>query len=141
MGRPNILIIANRRSGTGSGVDLEAIATRVLPHAAAQFTIVYTGRMIATDPLAPTMQPELSPIFMTGKVRIADKPEMGLETGLGKGFAQASNTACNATRLGITVRAFKAEDVKLRVDRGTLNCRRPLHIRPRIVYWFQSFQN
>jgi hypothetical protein len=86
--------------------------------------------MIATDPLAPTMQPELSPIFMTGKVRIADKPQMGLETGLGKGFAQASNTACNATRLGIAVRAFKAEDVKLRVEPGTLYCDSALHLYP-----------
>jgi YegS/Rv2252/BmrU family lipid kinase len=42
MPRHNILIIANRRSGTGSADSLEKIATQVLQHAGAKFTLVFT---------------------------------------------------------------------------------------------------
>ncbi|MDV3308949.1 MAG: diacylglycerol kinase family lipid kinase [Cyclobacteriaceae bacterium] len=42
MPRHNILIIANRRSGTGSAADLETLATRVLRDADVTFTFTYT---------------------------------------------------------------------------------------------------
>ena len=70
-----------------------------------------------TNPLAPTMPPKLFAIFMTGKLRIADKPEMGLEAGLGESFTQTGDAAGNAAGPGIPVRPFEAEYVKLRVDR------------------------
>jgi hypothetical protein len=50
---------------------------------------------------------------MAREVGIADKPEMGFETGRGEGLTQASDTAGNATGPGILVRAFKAEQMKL----------------------------
>ena len=68
-----------------------------------------------TNPLAPTMPPKLSGIFMTGKLRIADKPEMGFEAGRGQGLAQTRDAAGNAAGPGIPVRPFEAEYVKLRV--------------------------
>jgi hypothetical protein len=60
------------------------------------------------------MQRKLSAIFVTGKIGIADKPEMGFQASLGESFAQTGNAAGNATGPGITVRAFKAEYVILR---------------------------
>jgi hypothetical protein len=59
------------------------------------------------------MELELSSGFMAGEMGIAHKPEMGLKAGRGEGLTQASDTAGNAPSLGIPVRAFKAEDVKL----------------------------
>jgi hypothetical protein len=50
---------------------------------------------------------------MAGEMGIAHKPEMSLKAGRGEGLTQASDTAGNAPSLGIPVRAFKAEDVKL----------------------------
>jgi hypothetical protein len=54
---------------------------------------------------------------MTGEFGIADKPEMGFEASFGEGFAQTTNAAGNAPRPGLPIRTFKAEYVKLRVDR------------------------
>jgi YegS/Rv2252/BmrU family lipid kinase len=42
MPRHNILIIANRRSGSGSAADLETIASRVIHNSDTKFTVVYT---------------------------------------------------------------------------------------------------
>jgi len=54
---------------------------------------------------------------MTGKVGIADKPQMGLEASLGEGFAQTRDAGSNATGSGIAIRTFKAQYVKLGVRR------------------------
>jgi hypothetical protein len=88
------------------------------------FTVIDTGGMMMTDPLAPTMPPKPSLLFMTGKLGIADKPEMSLEACVGEGFAQSRDAPGNASGSGIAVRPFKAEDVKLRVDWRSLNCGR-----------------
>jgi hypothetical protein len=83
----------------------------------ALFAIVDTRRMILTDPLAPTVPPKLSSIFVAGKIWIANKPEMGFELGLGESSAQTRDATSNATGPGIAVRTFKAEYVKLGVRR------------------------
>jgi hypothetical protein len=67
---------------------------------------------------------------MTGKLWIADKPEMSFEAGLDEGLTQTANAAGNAAGPGIPVRAFKAEYVKLRIGPGTFNCGSIVHRHP-----------
>jgi hypothetical protein len=54
---------------------------------------------------------------MTGEVRIADKPKVSFEPGLGEGFAQTGDAAGNTAGPRIPVRAFKAKQVELYLGR------------------------
>ena len=44
---------------------------------------------------------------------VVDKPQMGLKTGGNQGVGQTGNAAGKTTSVGISVRAFKGEEVKL----------------------------
>jgi len=77
------------------------------------FTVIDTGGVVATDPLAPTVPRKLSAIFVTGQIWVTDKPEMGFKASLGDRFAQTCDAAGNTASAGIPVGAFKTEYVKL----------------------------
>src|SRR2546427_4431342 len=71
------------------------------------FTIIDAGRMIAADPLTPTVQLELLADFIAWQVRITDKPQMRLEAALSQGPGQTADTTRNTPSTGIGVRAFE----------------------------------
>ena len=81
--------------------------------ALALFAVVHPCGMIAADPLTPAVQLQNVVRFVAGQLGVAHKPQMGLKPGVGNGLSQAGHPAGNATCLGIGVRAFKRENVKL----------------------------
>src|SRR5262249_29300203 len=61
------------------------------------FPIIDASGMIAADPLAPAVQPELLTHFVACQVRVTHKPQMGLEVALSQGLCQTDNATRNTT--------------------------------------------
>jgi hypothetical protein len=75
--------------------------------------LVYTARMILTDPLTPAMELQPATGLMARQLRIANKPEMSLIVDFCEGMDQTVNATGKATGTGIGVVAFKRQDMKL----------------------------
>lgn len=76
----------------------------------ARFALIDPTPMVAADPLAPAMQVQGAPAFVTRQLRIANEPQMGFEAGVRKRLTEAGHAAGKASGAGIGVRAFKGEE-------------------------------
>ena len=73
------------------------------------FPIIDAGRMIATDPLTPAVEPELLVEFLPGQVRVPDEPHMRGTATVRQRPRQAGNATGNPAGAGIRIGPFKGE--------------------------------
>jgi len=71
------------------------------------FTLVYTARIILTDPLTPAMELQSAMGLMARQLRIANKPEMSFIVDFSEGMDQTVNATGKAAGTGIGVAPFK----------------------------------
>src|SRR5690606_28684351 len=75
--------------------------------------IVDAGRMIAADPLTPTVQVKTVVPFMAGEVGVTDEPHVCLKAGLSQGLTQPADACGDAARPRIVIRPLEGQKVEL----------------------------
>jgi hypothetical protein len=71
------------------------------------FSIVNAGGMISANPLAPAVEMDVSPHLVPGLLRIADEPEVGLESTFGQRSTQTGHSRRNAARPRVLIGALE----------------------------------